>query len=185
MYPQPKSALALACRDLADILDAIDQGADVPVPAFDARIQFFQDACERRIQGLALLGAEEQRLRRVSQEVLGKAKALEHAAGLLKQDTMAAMQQNPELSFQGHTGTLKIHKNGGVSPITWRTITVPTSISRTLPFDPATESLYPAEYLTKRTVYVLDPAFEDDLRKGKTRCCAATVLERGQHLKVT
>ena len=105
---------------------------------------------------------------------------LKRTKEIIEKQTIALMEQNPEWDWQGNASKLKIANNGGKLPVKWQDESVLGQIKRVV--DP---SLFPQEYIEQRTVAVLKPEFEDDLREGKITNDGVYVAQRGKHLRIS
>lgn len=172
---QVQHLLALAEEAEADGKDI----TDLDLPFTSNPLEDFAGAVDRRImlmknlktqaaileETIAAFGAAKRRLESIHEKVEGS--------------TMAFMRANPNLEFKGRFGALGIQTNGGKIPLKYKAPIMPGKVERVV-----SPEHYPAEWLEEKTVHVLKPGFEDEVRAGRLAHALIEPQPRGHHLRI-
>jgi hypothetical protein len=180
-----KLSLANSFAILSDIMRQIEDNGgafeDWMLPKFEEGIEGRKAALDRRGFFLEEIEVKIKHFKEKARLYSEQATYLQKIQERVEATTLAHLKEAPELEPKGNDYTFSVCKNGGKQPIEWR---IKLQELKNI-IDPFDSLQFEEKYLRKVQVFVLEKEnFERDLRDGLITSEAATVLPRGEHLRI-
>lgn len=181
LAPRARIPMAVAATELAQLCDAIDNGAEPSaalVAMFNERRLELAESVDRRIMFLTLVEGQIEQARAMRAGWDTQVQRLKALHDTMRAKTREIIEAAPDLPYQGTLGKLAIQKNGGLAPVAteWGDKALTAAEIEMFGID--------ERYVQTETTYkLLTDVVRGDLEAGEDLGWAH-LAPRGMHLKV-